>query len=380
MQRGKRLRVGFDARWYNDSGVGSYVTGLLGALAREDEINLVVYEHSANPVPPQDGCNLRRVEVKATKYSLAEQRELARLCAEHCLDVFHSPFYIVPWLAPCPVVVTLHDLIPFRFPIYSWPKRRMVQTGYRLAVRKAEHVIADSKRTADDIQQVLGVDVERISVVPIAAARNYSSDHLPGDAALLAEQYGVRRPYVLVASARNWRVKNLEIALRVVEVARQQNRVDFQTVVFGPREGFRAAGGEDRWRHLNLKSTGYIAEEELAVLYRHASAFLMPSLYEGFGLPVLEAMACGCPVVCSNGGALAEVAGRGAQVFDPMDVRGMAAALSELVRSEENLRSWKAAALRRSADFCWQKAARETISVYHRTHKALPLNRVASNS
>src|SRR5262249_46225723 len=109
---------------------------------------------------------------------------------------------------------------------------------------------------------------------------------------------------------------------------------------------------------------------ELAALFRHAHAFVMPARYEGFGLPVLEAMACGCAVITSNAGSLAEVAGDGAQVFAPQDVAGMAGALSGLLLNREEPDHWRAAALRRAADFSWHKAARETISVYHRTREA----------
>jgi glycosyltransferase involved in cell wall biosynthesis len=140
-----------------------------------------------------------------------------------------------------------------------------------------------------------------------------------------------------------------------------------------------AAGGEERWQSLNLKCAGHIPVRDLARMFRHAVAFVMPSLYEGFGLPVLEAMACGCAVVTSNAGALAEVAGNGAQIFHPLDVAGMETALAKLLRDEGELHRWRVAALARARDFSWQKAACETISVYHRTHKGMHSMRVASN-
>lgn len=376
-----RIRVGFDARWYNDSGVGSYVRGLLGAMAQSaDEIELLAYEDPANPVPLPKFPKVQRVAVTAAKYSASGQIELARRCREDRLDVFHSPFYVVPLFAACPVVVTVHDLIPFLFRIYRWPKSTMVRSGYRMAARKADHIIVDSNRTAQDIESVLGTVSERVSVVHIAAQECYSATGGPAELEVLQEKYGVRLPYVLVSSARNWRTKNLEAALQALEVARQQSGVDFQTMIYGPPEGLAAAGGPERWRPLNLRCIGYVPSENLAMLFRHASVFLLTSLYEGFGLPVVEAMSCGCAVVCSNGGALAETAGSGAQVFNPADAQGMGAAVNALLRDKANLNYWKEAALKRAREFSWAKAARETIWVYHRTHSGVLLQPVVSGS
>lgn len=363
-----RLRVGFDARWYNDSGVGAYVSGLLAALAQlHDDIDLLVYEDPANPVPLPDGT--QRICVRSAKYSASEQLELAWRCRRDRLDVFHAPFYVVPLFAGCPVVVTVHDLIPFLFPVYGRLKSTIVRSGYRLAVHKAEHIIADSQNTADDIQRVLGVERDRISVVHLATQEHYKAAGSWGELQQIGEKYGVHPPYALVNSAHNWRTKNLETALQVLQAARQQGGIEFQTVVYGSPDGLRGAGGRERWRTLDLQCTGFLPSSDLAILFRHATVLVLASLYEGFGLPIVEAMSCGCAVVSSNGGALSEVAGNGAQLFDPFDVQGMAAAVCALLRDEAILRRWKDAALQRSRQFSWQKAARETISVYHRARR-----------
>jgi glycosyltransferase involved in cell wall biosynthesis len=363
--------VGFDARWYNDSGVGSYVAGLLRAIAATNrEWDLVVYEQTHNPVPGLEGSRLMRVPVKAPKYSIAEQKELRSRARADRLDLFHSPFYPMPFGLRCPVVVTIHDLIPFRFCLYSRLKQWMIQVGYRASVRRAHHIIAVSQHTAGDIEDILGVCPERVTVVHNAVPTDCFQPRDSGDEIeKLKDKHGLRPPYVVAASARNWRTKNLEAALEALEIARNRGGADFQTVVFGPEEGVDALRAEQRWPSLNLRRTGYLPSAELAALFRHAHAFIMPSLYEGFGLPVLEAMSCGCAVVTSNAGSLAEVAGRGAQVFSPRDVVGMARALTGLLRNEKELSTWRAASLQRAADFSWTKAALQTISVYYRIHK-----------
>jgi glycosyltransferase involved in cell wall biosynthesis len=365
------MRVGFDARWYNDSGVGVYVAELLRAMAQlPRDFELVAYEDPQNPVPGLDGLPIVRARVRAPKYSIAAQFELRRRCRQDKLDVFHSPFYAAPLGLNCPLVVTVHDLIPFLFRIYPWPKQWMVKMGYRAAARRAQYVIADSWNTAKDVREILGVPAARITAVHIAASQDcFQAKEQGSELGRLQEKYGIHPPYVVAASARNWRTKNLESALKALQIARGQSGIEFQTLVYGPTEGIEALGPEGRWPALNPRRTGYVEAADLAMLFRHAHVFIMPSLYEGFGLPILEAMSCGCAVVTSNAGSLAEVAGQGAQVFAPLDIAGMAEAVAGLLRDPEELHRWRVAALRRAADFSWNKTAIETVSVYHRTQE-----------
>jgi glycosyltransferase involved in cell wall biosynthesis len=354
------MRVGFDARWYNQSGVGSYIAGLLPALVRAG-CELVVYADPRNPVPGLDKLSLQIAAVSSGKYSPLSSLELRRLENRDKLDVFHCPFYAASRLR-CPVVVTIHDLIPFLFPIYSWPKQKMVQAGYRAAAKRAAHLIADSHCTATDIQKVLGVRPDKISIVHLAADQNiFHADGGENEEMLLRERYRIRKPFILVSSARNWRTKNLGSALLALERVRKEAGIVFQTVMYGstPSRKFEIDDS------LNVHHVGYIDSEDLAALFRHAHAFVMPSLYEGFGLPLVEAMSCGCPVIASDRGSLPEIAGAGAQCLDPFDIKGMANALCALLRNPEELQQKRSDALRRAADFSWDKAARETISVYH---------------
>jgi len=358
------MRVGFDARWYNKSGVGSYVAGLLPALARAG-CELVVYVDPGNPVPGLDQLELEIVRARSAKYSPLSSLEFRRREKADKLDLFHSPFYATP-LLECPVVVTVHDLIPFLFPIYPRWKQKLVQAGYRRTARHAAHIVADSLATACDLQKVLNVPGEKISTVHLAADRNnfhpcIAADELNG----LRRKFGVQPPYVVVAGAGNWRTKNLKSALEALIIARRDAGREFQTVMFGPADGLRAPGIRDLAQNLNLIQTGYVETRELAALFRNAHALVMPSLYEGFGLPLVEAMSCGCPVIASDRGSLPEIAGTGALCFDPFNPSAMAAAVAALLRSPEELQQKKAAALRRAADFSWDKAAQETIWVYH---------------
>ena len=362
------MRVGFDARWYNDSGVGTYVAGLLPALARAG-CELVVYVDPKKPVPGLEALGVRTVSIQSSRYSPFSSFEFRRRIRQDKVDVFHSPFYVAPRL-DCPVIVTIHDLIPFLFPLYPWLKQGMVKAGYRAAVGRARHIITDSQQTSIDVQKILGVSAERRTTVHLAAAEeSFHAGGDPDELERIQRKFGLDKPYVMMASARNWRTKNLEGALRVAEAASNATDIHFQTVVYGPPEGLKSLGANVILKKFNLVRAGYIGAEDLAALFRHAHAFLMPSLYEGFGLPLVEAMACGCPVITSDRGSLPEVAGNGAQCFDPHDVQGMVAALVALLRSPDELKRQRANALKRAADFSWDKAAFETISVYHHVNR-----------
>jgi glycosyltransferase involved in cell wall biosynthesis len=361
------MRVGFDARWYNNSGVGTYIAGLLPALVRAG-CEMVIYIDPRHPVPVSSG-----------KYSPLGSFEFRRLEKRDNLDLFHCPFYAAPLLR-CPVVVTIHDLIPFLFPVYSLPKRKMVRSGYRLAAQRAAHVITDSRITAIDVEKILGVGQGKVSPIHLAADRDVF--HPCGDADDMEElqrEFGIRPPYVAVATANNWRTKNLKSALQALAMAHQNAGMEFQVVMFGSSGSPEFTNSVEAY-NLNVTRLGYVKAPDLATLFRHAHAFIMPSLYEGFGLPLVEAMSCGCPVITSNRGSLPEVAGTGAQCFDAFDIQAMAAAVVRLLRSPDELEQKRSDALRRAADFSWDRTAQATLSVYHLVNRSVSntarLNRV----
>ena len=365
------MRVGFDGRWNGNSGVGNYVSNLLKAMnTMTGETEIIVYEDPKNPLEHVKGGRIRKVPISARRYSMREQIELAWRCHADRLDVFHAPFYLAPWFAPCPVVVTIHDLIPFLFKIYNPPKQEIIKLGYRAAVLKAARLIADSNNTRDDLSEVLGVPAERMRVVHLATSSDlFYPGQDPGELEYLSTRYGVRRPYVLTFSAKNWRTKNLSVVLEGLSVCRRQIGSTFQTVIVGPPDGFHevsrqnAAGAED------VVPAGFVPTADLAKLYRWADVFVIGSKYEGFGLPLLEAMSCGCAVVCSKGGSLAEVAGTGAILVDPNDAASIGRAVARLLSNPAEREEQRARAKQRAADFSWEETARQTVSVYREAAK-----------
>jgi glycosyltransferase involved in cell wall biosynthesis len=369
------MRIGFDARWYNRSGVGTYVRELLGALTQADNgFEIVILESPGNPVPLPNSARVPRVPVRARRFSLGEQFEVPSLCKSLSLDLLHVPYqYGVPLLLPCPLVITVHDLIPFLFRTRSWPAQltaaQLVKLGYRAAVFRADHLIADSASTAKDLQEILGVAPQRITAVHLGKSDSaFHANSNDSEVQHLRSAYGVRSPFVVVGSAINWRTKNLGTSLQVLTLAKKKSAIDFQTVVYGIDDGISVLKQQNSTFDLDICRTGYVRTDELGALFRHAELFITTSLYEGFGLPALEAMSCGCAVVSSNRGSLPEVVGDGAQTFDPMDARGMADAVAALLSNPEQRQSWRARALKRASQFSWAKAAEETAAVYRKVY------------
>jgi glycosyltransferase involved in cell wall biosynthesis len=168
----------------------------------------------------------------------------------------------------------------------------------------------------------------------------------------------------LTFSAKNWKTKNLPTVLEALSICRQQLQSNFQIVVTGPSEGFCEAQRERGTKIENVVLTEFVSTADLSKLYRGAQVFLIGSKYEGFGLPLLEAMSCGCAVISSNGGSLPEVAGSGAIVVEAGDAPGMARSVARLLSDPEERRQQQARSMQRAADFSWENTARQTLAVY----------------
>jgi glycosyltransferase involved in cell wall biosynthesis len=266
---------------------------------------------------------------------------LPRAAGRSGLDVLHCTIFRGPLRARVPTIVTVHDLAVLRHPkaFPAWT-RLYGATALRPTVRAGARVIAVSEFTRREVVEMCDVDPERVDVVPNAV-----------DPVFAAAGPSAEGDYLLAVGTLEPR-KNLE---RVVEAARL---LGAELRVVGARGwgGVTVDGGGVRW-------LGRVPDEELAALYRGARCFVYPSLYEGFGIPVAEAMACGAPVVTSSGSAMAEVAGDAAVLVDPRDSRAIAAGIEEAAGRRHELR---AAGLERGALFTWRRAADAALESYRK--------------
>lgn len=363
------MRVGIDAR--NDTtGVGRYTFSLVRELAKLDRENeyALFLSRERYATYPAPASNFRKVEADIPWFSLREQILLPRLIARERLDLFHFPHPTVPLPVTTPYVVTFHDLNYLdRSAVFSPGSGRslvrqvLLEAGYRLELlraRRARRLIAVSEHTRDMVLRRLRVDPARVAVT-YEAADSLSS--VEPDVGVL-ERRGLDTPFFLyVGSAYPY--KNLG---RLIDAF---TRVDgyYKLALAGDYEHFGAAlraRAAATGLSARIVFLGSVSEAELAALYGGALAYVFVSLSEGFGLPGLEAMQAGVPVVAGRAGSLPEIYRDAARYCDPLDVESIASALSEIAANEE-LRSRLVALGRvRASEFSWARTAEQTLEAY----------------
>jgi glycosyltransferase involved in cell wall biosynthesis len=296
------------------------------------------------------------------------QVEIAAVARRLALDVVHDPVGVMPLLLTSAVrVVTIHDAIPYVFPQTSTRFDQLVYHRWLpTAVRAAGAVITDSQSAREDIVTYLSVSPERVTATPLAADRRFRLPDAAGVAPVLS-RYGIARPYILYVGALESR-KNLPRLLEAYSRLRRWSS-QWRLVIVGARK-WKTSPIFDTVQALGLEPhvtfTGFVEDEHLPALYAAADLFAFPSLYEGFGLPVLEAMACGAPVVTSNTSSLPEVAGDAAILVDPTNVEQIAEAMWLVLSQPALAAALREKGLARAAQFTWERTARETAAVYAR--------------
>jgi glycosyltransferase involved in cell wall biosynthesis len=301
------------------------------------------------------------------QWVLGEQALLPRLAVRAGVDLLHSLASTAPARGRFRRVVTVHDLIYARFPeAHSGIRDLGMRALVPLAVRRSDRVIVDSHSTERDLVELLGTPRERIDVVPLGLGAVKRVEPV-GESALRAALDLGERPLVLSLSAKRPH-KNLSALIGALARIPAQRRPLLVLPGYATpyeadlRERARALRVEDDIRFL-----GWLPDEQLEGLWSAATAFVYPSLYEGFGLPVLEAMARRVPVACSNASSLPEVAGDAALMFDPHDEAAIAAAIERLLTDSIEAERLRARGRERAARFTWERTARLTLSVYEST-------------
>lgn len=346
-------------------GIGRYTTELADALERA---GVHVFRLWAGYRPAGAAGELLRGAYRLPGLLTIGQIEIAKAVRRLDLDIVHDPIGVMPLLmARTARVVTVHDAIPYIHPETS---TRLDWAIYRLwlpfALPTAAAIITVSEQSREDLLTHLPVDPERVITVPEAADRRFRP--VPAaEAEPILRQYSVERPYILYVGALESR-KNLPRLLAAYARLREWSD-KWRLVIVGARKWksspiFEAVQTLGLEPHITF--TGFVEDEHLPALYAGADLFAFPSLYEGFGLPVLEAMACGTPVVTSNSSSLPEVAGDAAILVDPYDVEQIANAMWMVLSQPELAAALREKGLARAAQFTWERTARETIAVYER--------------
>ncbi len=288
-------------------------------------------------------------------------------------ELFHATEHLLPYLARVPAVLTVHDLIFERYPQYhKFFNYRYLRATMPIYCRRATAIIAVSEATKREVVERYGVDPAKITVIHEAAADHFRPQPEERIAAVRA-RYHLPPRYVLAVGTLEPR-RQMSRLVDACGPLFAEKLADALVLVGGKGwlyEGFFAHLERSPWRE-RVILPGFVADEDLPAVYSGATVTAQPSLWEGFGLPVLEAMACGSPVCAGNVSSLPEVGGDAARYFDPQDVEGMRAALREVLRSDDLRAEMCARGLARAALFSWRRAAQETLALYERVMRAQP--------
>ena len=349
------IRIGIDARKIADSGIGRVIENVIdGMIAVGGERGYVLffapedienYDYSGKPVT--------KVIERAGKYSVKEHLSLAQAARRSRVDIFHAPHYTLPLGFSGPSVVTVHDLIHIKDRSFGRVKRFYAWLMISAAISRADRVIAVSETTKKSIEKTFPRHTGKVRVV-LNGAGDFSPAH-PDDTKSVTGRLGILPGYLLfVGSDRPH--KNLKAVAKVMSGLNE----DVRLVVVGrvlDKSDYLSFG--DRVKFLDG-----LAMNEMRVVYTEASLLLFPSYLEGFGLPILEAMACHTPVVASNRSSIPEVAGDAAVLLDPDDYDGMTKAVEKIMTDSSFAGDLIAKGKKRVEQFSWDKTAKETLAVY----------------
>lgn len=345
-------------------GIGRYSRELLAALANQP-IDLSVLQAGCSTLPVKS-IHLPGAALLPGLLTLG-QFEIAWITRQRHLDLLHDPTGSLPIaFAPARRVATIHDVIPYIYPETSTTLDRLIyHLWLPLSVRRMDAIITDSQQSKMDLEKHLPVEPSTVKVIPAAARPAYRplsrQEILPA-----LQRAGLEPDYILYVGSLEPR-KNL---LRLLDAYAQLRRwsTRWPLVIVGARNFWKSSPVIEKVEKLGLKSavifTGFIPEEDLPAIYNGAKLFVFPSLYEGFGLPVLEAMACGVPVITSNTSSLPEVAGQAALLIDPYAVEQLAAAMQRVLSESALAEDLRRRGLEQASQFTWERTARETVAVY----------------
>ena len=364
------MRVAIDARKLHDFGIGTYTRNLLRHLARIDRDNeYVLLCHQPDlGIGAQLGTNFRTVLEPSPNYSIREQIHVPWVLHRERPDVFHAPHYVMPPAVRCRSIVTIHDCIHLMFPQYLPNRAAYVYARAAMwaATHRSHRVLTVSEASKRDILHFFNIPPEKIVVVHNAIDERFGVSPSEEATALVRERYQLDHRFVLYVG----NIKPHKNLVRVVEAfgrLRTRGFDDLTLLIIGDEisklPALRRAVHSHKL-HKHVRFLGYLPDDTLAILYRLAAVFVFPSLYEGFGLPPLEAMACGAPVVTSNVSSLPEVTGDAAVLVDPYDVGSIADGIARVLSDPALREDMRVKGMARAREFSWERSVARTREIY----------------
>jgi glycosyltransferase involved in cell wall biosynthesis len=364
------LRIAIDARKLRDYGIGTYVRNLLRHLARID--TTTEYVLLCHP-PDCDmagnlGPNFRAVVESSPAYSVREQVRIPLDLRREGIDLFHAPHYVLPPLTPCKSIVTIHDCIHLRFPQYL-PNRlgyAYARASMWAATHRSNRVLTVSDASKRDILRHFHIPSAKIDVIYNAIDERFGELPDAEEIERVRERYQLNDPFVLYAGNIKPH-KNLERLIESFHMLRRHGPEHVKLLIIGDEISKYATlrRAVHKYKlHKHVRFLGFVPDRTLAALYRLAAVFVFPSLYEGFGLPPLEAMASGTPVITSNVSSLPEVVGDAALLIDPYEPGTIADAMRRVLTEPGLRESMREKGLARARAFSWERSVRRVREIY----------------
>ena len=364
------MRIAIDARKLRDYGIGTYIRNLLRHLARLDTTSeyVVLCRNEDSAYAAELGENFRAVSEESPAYSVREQFTVPLALRREKAELFHAPHYVLPPLAPCRSVVTIHDCIHLRFPQYL-PSR--LGYGYArgalwVAAHRSARVLTVSEASKRDILEYFDVPESKITVIYNAFDERFSEEPPADEVMRVRERYQLNDPFILYAGNIKPH-KNLERLIEAFHIIRRGELEFVKLLIIGDEISKYAALRRTVHRyklHKHVRFFGFVPDATLAILYRLARVFVFPSLYEGFGLPPLEAMASGTPVITSNVSSLPEVVGDAAMLIDPYETDAIAGAMRRVLMDDRLRDDMRERGLAQAREFSWGRSVRRVKEIY----------------
>ena len=328
------MRIAIDVREWKQgtsTGIGRFVSGFVNWVSENSRHDLLLVG-DLEAEQRADGARVRFVRLTAPSTWLWDQHRLPRLLAETGADVFLSPYYKMPLRSPCPSVITVHDLIDLHYPRRrSTVRLRLLRWWIRRMLEHADRIVTDSEFSRADIANTFGLEMDRIAVVPVGIQTNLREPPSAGAIRRATERYSLPASYVLYVG-RHAPHKNVATLVEAWRRLPEGLREAHPLVLAG--QGGRSLVGSESADPRPV-APGFIDDASLPGVYGGAAVFCFPSRYEGFGLPPLEAMGCGVPVIASTAASLPEVLGDAAVLVDPDDTVAWGRAIETILTDGE---------------------------------------------
>jgi glycosyltransferase involved in cell wall biosynthesis len=364
------LRIAIDARKLGDYGIGTYVRNLLRHLSRIDSTTeyVILCRVQDCGVVEELGENFRAVPEPAAAYSFSEQLRIPMDLRREGADLFHAPHYVLPPLVPCRSIVTIHDCIHLRFPQYLSGRLAYAyaRSSLWVATHRSNRVLTVSEASKRDILRYFHVPETKIDVIYNAIDERFGEPPDDEEVSRVRERYQLNDPFILYAGNIKPH-KNLERLIEAFQMLRRGNLEHVKLLIIGDEISKYATlrRAVHKYKlHKHVRFFGFVPDRTLAVLYRLARVFVFPSLYEGFGLPPLEAMASGTPVITSNVSSLPEVVGDAAVLIDPYRSDAIADAIQRVLTEPVLHEELRRRGLQRVRDFSWERSVRRVREIY----------------